>query len=351
MKLIVTSAVLLLAAVLLAGCRLFPTGGEGSGGASSGSQSGGEQAETFCPIDGLPTTHAALAHRPIAVMIENSPKARPQSGLSQACVVYEAITEGGITRFLVIYLHGTPPVLGPVRSSRPHFIYLAQEYDPVYVHCGESYEALQILAVAPPVLNLDQMKYSKPFWRDHSRAAPHNLYTSIDRLRSLMVSKAWDDTVPSLPNFSRGGDFTGAPAHEVNISFGGAVHYRLRLVYDQQAGGYLRYMDGKLMEDKDTGRPIVVKNVVIERVTAAEFQDSKYHTFDVSVVGNGDGYFISEGKQSPLLWSKADNRAITIYTDDKGHPLPFQPGQTWIEVVPFGSKVTITAPTPPAPPA
>ncbi len=157
-------------AVLLCGCRQFL---------------GNKPASPVCPIDGTPATPEQIARRPLAVMIENSPAARPQSGLSQASVVYEAITEGGITRFLAIYLNGEPAVIGPVRSARPHFIYLAQEYDPVFVHCGESYEALQILARNSPVRNLDQIKYGKPFWRSRKRPAPHNLYTSSARLAKI----------------------------------------------------------------------------------------------------------------------------------------------------------------------
>jgi len=341
--LILCAVLLPIAMLLLAGCRSFHLGG-------SGGQNGGEGGnDVVCPIDGLPTTREAIAHRPVAVMIENSPAARPQSGVSQACVVYEAITEGGITRFLAIFLHNAPEVIGPVRSARPHFINLAQEYNPVYVHCGESYEALQILAYNSPVDDLDQLKFGKPFWRSHQRPAPHNLYTSQKRLMEFIEKHQWDRSISDLPTFSHGGQFTGGtPAQEVTINFNGAVHYRLRFVYDQQAGGYLRYMDGKLHVDKETGKPIVAKNIVIQRVSAVEFPNSEKHTFDVSVIGSGDGYFVSQGKQTPLLWSKYGASSITNYTDADRQPLPFQPGQTWIELVPLNGKVTITAPASPA---
>ena len=140
------TALLLLPAVavgLLSGCRLpWQHAPGGAPGASSPSG-------TVCPIDGEPATPQDIQRRPLAVMIENSPQARPQSGLTEACVVYEAITEGGITRFLAVYLHGNPAVIGPVRSARPHFIDLAREYEAAFVHCGESYEALQILQHRP----------------------------------------------------------------------------------------------------------------------------------------------------------------------------------------------------------
>lgn len=342
--LIVLAGELLAGVLFFSGCRgLLP--GMPGGNNVSRSTPGGTVA---APIDGYPTTAEQISHRPLAVMIENSPAARPQSGLTQADVVYEGITEGGITRFLAIYLRGAPAVIGPVRSARPHFIYLAQEFDPIFVHCGESYEALQILADKPPFYNLDQLKYGKPFWREHSREAPHNLYTSSERLRHFITEKGWDGSVPELPNFSHGGLLTnGTPAQDVQLNFSGAVHYRLRFVYDATAGGYLRYMDGKLHVDRETGQPIVVKNIVIQRVDASPFPQSVKDTYDVSVIGHGDGIFVSAGQQMPLIWSKLSAGNITRYSDTTLKPLPFQSGQTWIELVPLNGSVTISG-TPPA---
>lgn len=300
-----------------------------------------------CPIDGLPASEDTLHRRPLAVLIENSPMARPQTGLTDACAVYEAITEGGITRFLAIFLHADPPVIGPVRSARPHFINLAREYDAALVHCGESYEALQILTTDPSIYNLDQMKYARPFWRDRTRRAPHNLYTAAEKVRAQLLKLGWEQNVPStLPGFTgtapMPADATNAGTAEIN--FGGAVRYRLRLTYDAERGGYLREMDGKPHVDRVSGQPIVAKNVLIQTVQAAPFAESKLHTYDVTVVGGGDGLFLRDGKQCPMRWSKYNDQAITRYTDAAGNPLPFQAGQTWIELVPEDGTVVINTP-------
>src|SRR5262249_25822967 len=113
----------------------------------------------------------------LAVMIENHPAARPQSGLGEAAIVYEALTEGGITRFLAIYRNDDVARIGPVRSARPHFIDLMQAFDPVYVHCGQSWAAEQILADRKPA-EITQTTDPRPFWRDSHRRKPHNLYAS-----------------------------------------------------------------------------------------------------------------------------------------------------------------------------
>jgi hypothetical protein len=288
----------------------------------------------------------AIARRPLAVMVENSPDARPQSGLTEACVVYEGITEGGITRFMAVYLHGEPAEIGPVRSVRPHFLDLSREYNAALVHCGESYEALQILAGDPTIYNLDQLKYPKPFWRAKFRKKPHNLYTSVERLRDFLAAKGWENGSTAVPALYSGGGIVGVAAPTVRISFGGGVRYALRLVYDAARGGYLRYMDNRLQTDRATGQPIVATNVIIQRVEAQQYADSTLGTFDVAVVGSGEGELCTGGQHIPLRWQKATNVSTTLFTDTAGQPLPLQAGQTWIELVPVAGKVDFTAPTP-----
>ncbi len=326
--------------VCLSGCRLFPSAENGS--SPSGGTTSQAQPEARCPLDNAPATKDEIARPILAVMVENSPAARPQTGLDRACVVYEAITEGGITRFMAVYLHDDPAVVGPVRSARPHFIYLSNDYDAALVHCGESYEALQILVITPDRYNIDQLKVSQPFWRDRARKAPHNLYTSIPKLRMYLTRKGWADAPSVMPKFSFDGKMPDTtPAAQVNISFGGAVHYRLQLVYDATLGGYVRYMDGKLHVDKLTGKPLVMKNVIIQRVAAAPFSDSQKGTYDVNVLATGEGQFLSDGHAMPLRWTKTRASEPTSFTDDNGSPFPCQPGQTWVELVPNTGEVTI----------
>lgn len=329
----INAGVVLLALLLLAGCRgkSRPQAGVGV--------SGGRGAGVSCPLDGLPATAGSLARRPLAVMVENAPAARPQSGLDKACVVYEAITEGGITRFMAIYLHQDAAVVGPVRSVRPHFINLSREYQAGLVHCGESYEALQILAYDSSIINLDQMKYPKPFWRDHARRMPHNLYTATDKLRALMTREGWESPVNPLPAQAGGTVAATVTAPEARVTFGGSVKYKLRLQYDAAHGGYLRYMDSKLHVDRVTGKPLVARNVIIQRVQAQQFTASKLGTYDVSVTGSGPAYLLVDGKWIDGNWHKTGSTGITTFTDTAGAPFPCQPGQTWIELVPVEGRV------------
>src|SRR3990167_3710420 len=97
-----------------------------------------------CPLSGAYYTQQERAawekRRPLAVMIENSPDARPQSGLSQADVMFEVMAEGGVTRFMGIFYCGVQAndtILAPVRSARTYFVDYASGFNlPLYVHVG-----------------------------------------------------------------------------------------------------------------------------------------------------------------------------------------------------------------------
>ncbi|RAU93870.1 DUF3048 domain-containing protein [Paenibacillus sp. YN15] len=138
--------------------------------------------------------------RPIAVMVENSPAARPQSGLGDADVVYEILAEGDITRFVAFYHSRVPGKVGPVRSIRPYYVDVAAAMDAVLVHAGWSQEAMNRVA-AGGVDHFDEVYGDRVYyWRSPDRKPPHNLYTSIEGIRRGMEKKqlrtAWTPVHP-----------------------------------------------------------------------------------------------------------------------------------------------------------
>ena len=74
------------------------------------------------PLTGVQVAPEVAESPVYASIIENSPDARPQSGLGEAGVVYEALAEGGITRFLALFLDAKPKEIGPIRSIRTYFV-------------------------------------------------------------------------------------------------------------------------------------------------------------------------------------------------------------------------------------
>ncbi len=165
--------------------RTDPTG--------SGASSKPEVTFEPSPLTGV-SVSPQLASRPItAIMVENSPEARPQSGLVDAGVVYEAIAEGGITRFVTFFQEAQPEVVGPVRSLRPYYIDWVRQFDAAVAHVGGSTQALrQVKAFG--VKDLDEFANAGAYWRDSARYAPHNAYTSTENLDKLIKQKGFTDS-------------------------------------------------------------------------------------------------------------------------------------------------------------
>lgn len=294
----------------------------------------------FCPICGLPSTKEKCMRRPLAIMIENHRKSRPQSGLSRACLVYEAPTEGGITRFLAVFLHQDVKTIGPVRSARPYFIDWGLETNSVYVHCGQSWEAFDMINTLNfPTIN--EMWQPDSFWRNKHHFAPHNLYTSSEKLRKVIKKKQWEKPV-FQPRF----DFSEFPpddlaskrAKKITLSY---LPYDYKLVYryDEKQKVYTRSMDGVLHNDELTSKPLYVKNIIIQYVQTMVTDD--YGRLNVTDIGDGVSQFAAHGEVHEGRWKKGGIYDVTQFTDLAGKTWTLLPGLTFIQIVPLETKIVL----------
>lgn len=295
--------------------------------------------EAINPFTGLPMDKKYKNQRPIAIMVENEYSSRPQSGLERACIVYEALTEGGITRFLAIFLDNDVKEVGPVRSSRPYFIDYASEYDSIYVHYGASpkaYDDLKQLFID----NIDGIYDSTTFWRDKTRKTPHNAYTNmkniLDTVKSCKNSK--HAQLKFLDFYDPEYELTGAKAEKIRLSYNN--NYDVNYYYDKEGKIYKRLINNKPHTDRTTNKPIFVKNIIVQ------FHDTKViddeGRLDIKTVGEGQGYYISEGILQKIVWQKDSRKSKTDYFCTDGQKLKIKPGNTWIQIMPKKGTVTIT---------
>ncbi len=288
------------------------------------------------PLTGV-EVEPALAKRPVTgVMIENSPDARPQAGLVDAGVVFEAIAEGGITRFLALFQESQPEHIGPVRSARPYYLDWALSFDASYAHVGGSPEALSLIK-SLGVKDLDQFSNSGAFQRVSNRFAPHNMYTSMAKLDALNQAKGF--TASTFTPFPRKKDAPSATptakAIDLNIS---SANYKVHYDYDPATNTYARVMGGKPHTDERSGaqiKPKVVIALVMQQGLHADRQHTTYNT-----VGNGKVYIFQDGIVYEGTWQKADHKAQITFTDAAGNVFSFNPGQTWITAVGSADRVT-----------
>ncbi len=314
------------------------------------------------PLTGRPVTAAVAAQRAIAVMIDDHSDARPQSGFNAASVVWQAPAEGGIPRYMLIFQDTLPVSVGPVRSAREYYIEWAAEWRAMYVHSGGSPQALATLRAKGRgqwVYNADEFQWGgKYLWRIRQRFSPHNVYSDGQNLRALAgrvgakdvaMAPAWS-FLPDAPLSRRplGG----------NISTAYLANH-IGYAYDQASNTYIRSVTGASPQiDAADGRRVAPKNVVIMLVHFGALNDGHPNKkrLEAANVGKGTAWIATNGRTVKGTWRKASITEPTLFFGPGGRPVSLTIGQTFVQVMPLGTKVTITdgvgpvrpAPGPPA---
>lgn len=335
-----------------------------------------------CPINGQMMTkkqHDKWAtRRPMGIAIENSTDARPQSGLSAADVVYEAVAEGGITRFLGIYYCQDAPFVGPVRSARVHFITMLREYGeyPLYGHVGGANcdsetgsgcangakaDALGLIRKLGWDGYNDLNQFGVPFpyyWRDYERlpnvATEHTVYSTTSKLWDFAKAKreltnvdsdgvAWDK---NFTKWKFQNDAKQADRGTVNkISFGFWTSFADSMAvvwnYDAATNSYKRTNGGKPHVDKNTGKQLEAKNIIIMLANESPANDG-YEGGHIlyKLTGSGDALIFQNGKAIKGSWSKDDAESRAVYYDEKDKEVKMVRGQVFVEIIPSGNTIT-----------
>ncbi|SFL26101.1 DUF3048 domain-containing protein [Halanaerobium salsuginis] len=284
------------------------------------------------PFTGLPL-QKNYYQRALAVSIENSPAARPQTGLAQADIVYEFMLEGGITRFLAIYWPDIPAKIGPIRSARPALIETATDYDALFLHAGASPDGFAMLSQGN-VLHLDQIYQSNYFWRSSKRKAPHNLYSGKPVLQDYLASLQAKE-YPEQFNFSTVSlleDFT--KAENITVDYWGS--YSVLYKYDALHNIYFRYLnDVSNPHLNEAGDQLTAKNIIIQYVNM-KTKDSAGRQ-DIDLNSGGKIELFRDGTVIEGNWIRKNGRIN--YLNKSGKEIELNPGQTWIEVINTGAEI------------
>jgi len=296
------------------------------------------------PLTGLPADPAKLARVPLVVMIDNHPDAAPQSGLNQASLVIEALAEGGITRFETFFLSGDAPTVGPIRSARPYFVEWAYAFHPFYVHCGGSWEAVDLIREAVgTITNVDCFDGNMPFWRSNDRLMPHNLYSSTSQLWKLAARRGIQApaTVPTLLHSPALPPDQRPRSGTLSFVFSGLSRSDITWVYDPDSNSYLRKQWGYWHRDLETGDTISAKNVVVLWTNVWELPGDEKGRMGTDTVGAGTALILRDGRPTWGYWSRATPyQPLQLYNGARD-PLALARGRTWIEVLGVGKKVTL----------
>lgn len=285
----------------------------------------------YSPLTGLQVKDEAVTKQAVtAIMIENSPDARPQSGLKEAGVVYEAIAEGGITRFLALYQESKPSLIGPVRSLREYYVDWLTPYQASVAHVGGSWNALKLVRNGK-YRDIDQFFNAGSYWRAGDRYAPHNVYTNFKRLDALNKSKGY--TTSEFTAWERiDGKSAAAPnATSIKINISSAL-YNTSYAYDSKKNHYVRSLAGTAHKDREKGT-ITPSVVIAMRVDMRMVMEDGYRE-QITTVGSGKATVFQNGTAQNVTWRKKSRNAQIEFLDKNGAPIELVRGQTWIAAVP-----------------
>ncbi|MDO8582981.1 MAG: DUF3048 domain-containing protein [bacterium] len=311
-------------------------------------------------------------HRPLGVMVENHEDARPQSGLSYADVVYEAVAEGSITRFLAIFYCQDAEVIGPVRSARTYFMDFVSEYgqNPLYTHVGGAntpgpanalgqiedygwglYNDLSQFSsdLAYPIMVRDETRQGHPV------ATEHTVYSSTTKLWNVAKNKrglsnvdkegsSWTEGfVPYT--FKEDAVAAQRPAlQSIHIEpWEEFKQYAIDWTYDPLTNLYKRNNGGKPHIDRNTNKQITTKNIVI--LTMVETHANDGYEGNVHLLyktkGSGKANIFMDGKQTKGTWRKDTRISRTLLFDESGVPIKFDKGTIWFEILPTDGILTV----------
>lgn len=296
-----------------------------------------------------------VVNHPITVMIDNHVDAVPQSGFNNAAVVFEALAEGGITRFMMVFNGDafTPSAIGPVRSTRLYFGQLALGFKAIHVHAGGSPQGLALMANSTQIIDIDALRRGNggPFYRTLTNVAPHNLFTSANGLNARITQKgvgpiqpaAIDANGVALPVadpdvgylYRDDSDVATRPNGQ-HISYYFLNRYTgATWVYDPTTNSYGRTVNGKIARDANTKNQITVKNLIVMEVPSQQIMGDPKGRMDVEVIGKGPAVIYQDGMVFDVEWRKENAESpLRFYYLDGVTEVSMVRGQMWITVLP-----------------
>lgn len=296
-------------------------------------------AKTVNPLDGTEADLALANRHPLAIIIENHPAARPQVGLDKASIIYEVITEGGITRFMAVYGPKDADKVGPVRSLRTFFLDWAFSYNAIISHVGGNIDALD--RVGPEgALDLDQFGLGeKAYWREPQagKAIEHTMFTSTEKLYQAAQEKGYEMKANfTALKFLDPKDFTvnQSTRQTITIDFS-SPSYKVNYEYDPINNNYPRSLAGSLHRDRETGNQLAPTNIIIQEVSRAQtLTRINEESWTFTTLGEGKAKVFYGGKAIEATWKKQDLKSRTKFYDSSGREIEFLPGLFWYEIVP-----------------
>ncbi len=301
----------------------------------------------LAPFTGQSLFNPEVASRP-AVMIKvgDDPKARPQAGLDKADVVYEERVEGNVVRFLAVYQSQDAKSVGPIRSVRSSDAGVVAAIGGVFVYSG-GIAPFDSLMRRLGLTVISEEVNATAFHLRSDRQRPYKTYASTSEMRALASTRAakppglFTFLAPSEPFAA----VAATPASHATVTFG--PNTVTRWDWDAATSKWKRSING-FAQRTDGGTQLAFTNVIIQTVPyrGTPYRDQAGSPVDEAVTtGSGDAILLTGGQRVPLRWSKATDKALTLFTDSAGRSIRLPTGQTWVVLAPKEATIAVVNPT------
>lgn len=298
------------------------------------------------PINGQLFTKSEMeemmSRRPVAVMVNNHAKARPQSSLNSADIVYEALVESGITRYLAIFWSQGPKKVGPIRSARQYHLEWLSSYDPVFIHdgCADTDNPRTDACGNIYAYNIKDIATSGAWrWNDGVRYSPHNEYTSIVSAWDIAGNRGWDEFPTDFESWDFKNDANQdqrGDGYRYEIVFHNRLNnaglYDATWEYDSTTNSYKRWVGGKVDMDQETNSQVTAKVVIVQETSIYSAGD-EYGRIITDTIGQGDALILMDGKEIEGSWKKNTRTDRTTFYNSNGDEIQFNRGRIWISVI------------------
>lgn len=302
------------------------------------------------PLDGVEVTQKeydeVMKYLPMAVMVENLWTVRPVSGLSRADLVFEALAEGGITRYMAVFHHHDVEEIMPVRSARSYYMDWLKPIDASYMHIGGAVSSDPRASALPRIASEGIKSYMNVYgswWRRNDRAAPHNAFTSTGRMKDAQNKLGWA-TEPTIQmwNYKDELEEDQRPEAEVRISLNwytwGENRYSVDWVYDPVGNRYFYEVGGVRQTDPATGDDVTTKNIIIQLTPMSQANDGSGRVV-YNTIGEGRALVFRDGQVIEGTWKKPNLETRTRFYDENNEEVGLNRGRTWVQVAPDNSEV------------
>ena len=288
------------------------------------------------PYTGEPLQNFDENTIPFLCIIDNSRNARPQSGLSEADIVYESTIEYGIPKFLALFYKNSPIKIGPIVNAYHCFVDISKEYEIPFAHCGGSEDVLSTISSDTSIHNINELSQGQYFWRDTSRMSPNNLYTSSSKLKNYLKSTYSPITPNCALTFNNLTwlDNSLEKVTELNLNLSSYYNTSYKFIN----GVYEKYMDGILATDLNDNTPLSFNNIVIQITNISSNLSNESST--INLIGSGEGLIFSNGKVQKMHWIKSNESSPTILTNSNGEILSLNPGKTIWHLADITTKIS-----------